>query len=79
VTARNMPAFFAAQELHAAVRSIMAAHSPLARPLTAKAINVLLPPNQRRDERTIRYHMQRIREAEIDCRYGNSLPESDAA
>jgi hypothetical protein len=63
VTARNKPAFDRAQELHGAIKTIMAAHSPLAHPLTAYVIRARLPPElQRRAERTIRKHMQCIRD-----------------
>jgi hypothetical protein len=66
--------------VRAAVRAIMAERSPLARRLSAKQIRARLPPHLRRDERTIRLHMQCIHdEAEIDCRDGNSSSESDAA
>jgi hypothetical protein len=80
VTARNVRAFEDAQAVHAGVKAIMAARSPLARPLSAKQVRARLSPHLRRDERTIRLHMQSIhREAEIDCRDGNSSAESDAA
>jgi hypothetical protein len=79
MTARNLKAYEDGQAVRNAVKDMMAAHSPLARPLTAKTVNAQLPPHLRRDERTIRLHMQRIREEEIDCRDGNSSSESDAA
>ena len=85
MTARNVKAFEDGQAVRAAVRAIMAERSPLARRLSAKQIRARLPPHLRRDERTIRLHMQCIHdEAEearlkIDCRDGNSSSESDAA
>jgi hypothetical protein len=43
-----------------AVRKIMAAHSPLRKPLSAKKINAMLPPHQRRTDQGIRYLMRAI-------------------
>lgn len=80
MTARNPKAFNEGQAVRAAVRAIMAQRSPLARPLSAKQVNVRLPANLRRDERTIRQHMQCIYiEAEIDGHDGNLSSESYAA
>jgi hypothetical protein len=52
--------------VRAAVRNIMAAHSPLAKPLTAKRINALLPEPLRRSDQDIRHHMRSIWTAEHD-------------
>ena len=84
MTARNRPAFIRAEELRSAIKAIMAAHSPLAPPLTAKAVIALLPPHTHRQRaaRTIRHVMRRIRAeaaAEIGGRDGNLSPQSDAA
>ena len=46
--------------VRAAVRAIMAAHSPLAKPLTAKRINGLLPEHLRRSDQDVRHHMRGI-------------------
>jgi hypothetical protein len=46
--------------MRAAVRAIMAAHSPLAKPLTAKRINALLPEHLRRSDQDVRHHMRAI-------------------
>jgi hypothetical protein len=46
--------------VRAAVRAIMAAHSPLRKPLTAKRINALLPAHLRRSDQDIRHHMRAI-------------------
>lgn len=43
-----------------AVYTIMAAHSPLAKPLTAKGINARLPPHLVRCEGAIRHHMRNV-------------------
>jgi gamma-glutamyl:cysteine ligase YbdK (ATP-grasp superfamily) len=43
-----------------AVREIMAAHSPLAKPLTAKRIIAKLPKHLRRTEGDVRHHMRQI-------------------
>ena len=44
----------------AAVYDIMATHSPLAKPLTAKRINARLPPHLVRCEGAIRHQMRKI-------------------
>jgi hypothetical protein len=67
MTARNARAFEDGQAVRAAVRAIMAAHSPLAWPLTAKVINAKLPPHLRRDENTIRWHMRQIRREAVQA------------
>jgi hypothetical protein len=46
--------------VRAAVRAIMAAHSPLRKPLTAKRINALLPEHLRRSDQDVRHHMRQI-------------------
>jgi hypothetical protein len=46
--------------VRAAVRGIMAAHSPLRKPLTAKRINALLPEHLRRSDQDVRHHMRQI-------------------
>ena len=46
--------------VRAAVRETLAAHSPLAKPLTAKAINAKLPAHLRRSDGAIRHHMRRV-------------------
>lgn len=64
--------------VHRAIREILAAHSPLARPLTAKAINTRLPPRLRRSESGIRRHVRAIRdEAELGlaCQADTLLPQ----
>jgi hypothetical protein len=70
VTARNRVEYESGQAVQAAVREIMAAHPPLASPLTAKAINARLPPHLQRCDRDIRHHMQAIRRA-FACHHGN--------
>jgi hypothetical protein len=66
MTARNPKAFEDGQAVRAAVKALMAGHSPLLPPLTAKLINARLPANLQRDENTIRWHMRQIRtEAEL--------------
>jgi hypothetical protein len=59
---RNKVAYVAAQELHEAVRTIVA---PLICPCCrraplAKEVRAQLPPHLVRDERTIRTHIRRI-------------------
>ncbi len=61
MTVRNHRSFEEGRAVRAVVRGIMAAHSPLAWPLTAKAVLAKLPPELRRDENTIRWHMRQIR------------------
>jgi hypothetical protein len=46
--------------VRSAVRTILAAHSPLRKPLTAKQINRVLPEHLRRTEGDIRHHMRAI-------------------
>jgi hypothetical protein len=58
---RNPKAFEEGQAVRAAVREILAAHPPLAWPLTAKAINARLPVHLQRDVSTICGHMRAIR------------------
>ena len=90
MTARNLQLKKQGDELRCAVRAIMAARPRLARQLTAKEVFGRLPPKFRRrgertvSERTISGHIKEIHdEAELqellDCRDGNSSPESDAA
>ena len=43
-----------------AVREILAAHSPLRKPLTAKRINAMLPEHLRRTDQDVRHHMRAI-------------------
>ena len=61
MSARNLKAFAEGQDVRAAIKAIMAAHSPLAWPLTAKAINQRLPEHLRRGDNDIRHHMRAIR------------------
>jgi len=61
MTARNAKAYEGGQAVRAAVKAIMAAHSPLLPPLTAKALNAKLLEGLQRDEDTIRWHMRKIR------------------
>ena len=66
-TAHNKPGFLAAQELHAAVRDILAdlcCPRCRGRPPT-KLVKARLPPHLRdRDDRTIREHVKRVLEEE---------------
>jgi hypothetical protein len=61
MSARNLKAFAEGQDVRAAIKTIMSAHSPLAWPLTAKAINARLPAHLRRGDNDIRHHMRAIR------------------
>jgi hypothetical protein len=61
MSARNVKAYEEGQDVRAAIKSIMAAHPPLAWPLTAKTINARLPPELRRSDEDIRHHMRSIR------------------
>jgi hypothetical protein len=70
MTARNRTLSESGQAVQAAVKAILAAHSPLASPLTAKAINKLLPAHLRRSDRDIRYHRDLIYKAN-DSHHGN--------
>lgn len=76
---RNPRAFRQGQAVRAAVKAVLAAHSPLAWPLTAKAINARLPAHLRRDEATIRWHVRAIRTealvAEVTC--ADTLPSRE--
>jgi hypothetical protein len=68
---RNPKAFEEGQAVRAAVRQILAAHPPLAWPLTAKAINAKLPAHLQRDASMICRHMRAIRqEADAELRCG---------
>jgi hypothetical protein len=84
MTARNLRAYDGGQAVRAAVRAIMATHSPLARPLTAKAINARLQPELRRSPRTIQEHVLAIQhetelELTIDRVQRNLSPDCGAA
>jgi hypothetical protein len=59
--ARNLPAYEVGQHVRAGVKAILAAHSPLARPLNAKEINKKLPQQLRRSDNDIRHHVRAIR------------------
>ena len=59
---RNRKRFEEGQAVRRAVKAIMAARSPLTRPLRAKAINAKLPPHLRRDDSVIRWHVRAIQD-----------------
>jgi hypothetical protein len=80
MSARNRAGLEKGQILRAAIKTILAAHSPLARPLTAKQINAKLPAPLRRSDRTIQWHMDAIYvEQEIACACRNSSADNRAA
>ena len=83
VTARNKAAFAAGQRKRAAIRQMLAAHSPLLRPLTLEQLQARL-----RDEfglyaavSTVAYHREQIRleQASEDCNCSNLSNSGDAA
>jgi hypothetical protein len=47
-------------QVREAVRAILASHSPLRKPLTAKHINAILPAHLRRSDQDIRHHMRGV-------------------
>jgi hypothetical protein len=57
---RNRKAYAGGLAVRAAVTAILAAHHPLAAPLSAKAINARLPPHLRRSENRISAHRRAI-------------------
>ena len=78
MTARNTALYDSGQAVQAAIRGIMATHSPFASPLTAKTINARLPADLRRSESDIRHHMRIIRSAFDCCRVNVSGDLTDA-
>ena len=61
---RNREAFERGQALRAEIRALLERHSPLARPLTAREILARL--SRRASERTVRWHVAQIRQAELE-------------
>ena len=61
MSARNIKAYDDGQAVRAAVREILAAHTQLSWPLTAKKINAHLPEHLRRGDSDIRHHIRAIR------------------
>jgi hypothetical protein len=65
---RNRDAYERSQAVRAEIHAILERHPATAKPLTAKHIRTLLALPI--SERTVRWHMQRIR-----CHHGNSSYE----
>jgi len=77
---RNRKAFEHGLAVRAAIRTILAEHPPLARPLTARQINALLPLALRRCESVVRWHCRAIWDEEEMRRYfGDSSSSGEAA
>jgi hypothetical protein len=66
--ARNRQGHEQGQAVEAAIFEILRNHSPLDMPLLSKQINERLIPELRRADRTIRWHMEKIRKR---CHRGN--------
>ncbi len=61
---RNLVLYESGRRVEAAIFALMIRHAtanPLAPPLPAKVVRALLPPDLRRSESVIRYHMRAIR------------------
>lgn len=67
---RNRRAHARSEALDEEIRAILTSHDPLAPPITAKAVQVLLKCSPLPEVRTVQWHIHRIR-----CAQRNSQPE----
>jgi hypothetical protein len=72
---RNRQGYEQGQAVEAAIVEILRNHSPLDMPLLSKQINERLIPKLRRSDRTIRWHIGKIRKR---CQRGNLSPNANA-